>query len=308
VFVGDDGRVAQILLNVLSNAVKFTAPGGAVAASWGRARPEELPGMLAATRREYLYIRVSDNGIGIAADKLEDIFEPFVQVDSSHSRQQGGTGLGLAISRKLARLMDGELTVVSSPGAGSTFTLWLPAAPPSEPRPATRPTSEARAEIARILLGCTEAITLALVRRLREDPTIPFARDAATTELENHVQSFLADIFQHVAIIDDPAADRTLLIRDGSHIQHMIADLHGAQRAHLGWTEAALRREFELLVQEVERIVRQTLADRALATDADEFVTLLQAFLGDAARVSVEGFAAARRRRAAVGAGADASP
>ena len=298
VFLGDEGRVAQILLNLLSNAVKFTHPGGAVTASWDRARPDELPAALGATGRDYVYIRVSDTGIGVAQDQLEAIFEPFVQLDSSHSRQQGGTGLGLAISRKLARLMEGDLTVESSPGVGSTFTLWLPAStPPAARRP--RPADE-RTEIARLLLGCAEEITLSLVRRLRADPAIPFARDAASTELENHVQSFLADIFQHVAIIDDASADRTLLIRDGSHIQHIIADLHGAQRAHLGWTEAALVREFELLAQEVARVVRRTLGDRALGTDAEDIVTLLDAFLADAAQVSLEGFGSARRRRAAV--------
>ncbi|HEX7977298.1 MAG TPA: ATP-binding protein, partial [Gemmatimonadaceae bacterium] len=76
-------------------------------------------------------LRVEDSGVGIAADQLENIFEPFVQVDRRLNRPMEGTGLGLAISRELAHGMGGELTVESRPGQGSTFTLSLPrAAPP----------------------------------------------------------------------------------------------------------------------------------------------------------------------------------
>jgi signal transduction histidine kinase len=75
-----------------------------------------------------VYVDVSDTGIGIPADKLVSVFEPFVQVKSEHSRRAEGTGLGLAISRDLARGMGGDLTASSEPGAGSTFTLRLPPA------------------------------------------------------------------------------------------------------------------------------------------------------------------------------------
>jgi PAS domain S-box-containing protein len=114
----DIEKLRQILLNLLSNAIKFTEEGGAIAIECqSDARTVQL--------------RVEDTGVGIAADQLEKIFEPFVQVDRRLNRPMEGTGLGLAISRELAHGMGGELSVESRPGQGSTFTLSLPrAAPP----------------------------------------------------------------------------------------------------------------------------------------------------------------------------------
>jgi len=111
----DRAKALQILINLLGNAVKFTAPDGQV--TFGAERCGN--GAIA--------IRVSDTGVGIATDQLERIFQPFVQVEGSAPRAQQGTGLGLAISRDLARGMDGDVTVESTPDTGSTFTLWLPA-------------------------------------------------------------------------------------------------------------------------------------------------------------------------------------
>ena len=128
-YVGDPQRVDQILLNLLSNAIKFTEPGG-------RARVTCAPssGTLpdAAGSGPWVCLRVEDTGIGVAPDQLERIFEPFVQVESGYTRRHGGAGLGLAISRRFARWMGGDLTVESTPDAGSSFTLWLPAAPGPE--------------------------------------------------------------------------------------------------------------------------------------------------------------------------------
>ena len=114
----DPEKVRQVLLNLLSNAVKFTDRGGTITvdgARVGRAGPAEAQ----------VALRVRDTGCGIAADQLERVFQPFVQVDQGLTRAQAGTGLGLAISRDLARGMGGDLTAESTPGTGSTFTLTL---------------------------------------------------------------------------------------------------------------------------------------------------------------------------------------
>jgi PAS domain S-box-containing protein len=114
--LGDRAKVDQILLNLLSNAIKFTAATGTVKV---RCRAS----------KDAAAIEVIDTGAGIPTDKLELIFEPFVQLGRSLSSAHEGTGLGLAISRDLARAMHGNLTVSSKVGEGSTFTLTLPRAP-----------------------------------------------------------------------------------------------------------------------------------------------------------------------------------
>jgi len=114
----DRQKLEQILLNLISNAVKFTPPDGTVCVEAG----------VSADDATYVYLRVGDTGIGIEPDQLAEIFEPFVQVDASRTRRAQGTGLGLTISRDLARGMAGDLTATSTPGEGSTFTLTLPRA------------------------------------------------------------------------------------------------------------------------------------------------------------------------------------
>ncbi|MBA3889702.1 MAG: hypothetical protein H0X64_04160 [Gemmatimonadaceae bacterium] len=112
----DREKLRQILLNLLSNAVKFTDPGGTICLEVHEPINDEGT----------VQIVVIDDGPGIPADKRESIFEPFVQVDGSHSRVGQGAGLGLAISRDLARGMSGDLTVRSVAGKGAEFTLSLP--------------------------------------------------------------------------------------------------------------------------------------------------------------------------------------
>jgi PAS domain S-box-containing protein len=112
--LADETRLSQILINLASNAVKFTEEGG-IELEYG-----EVEGRV--------MIRVRDTGPGIPRHELDRVFEEFHQVDAGHARSVGGTGLGLAIARRLARLMGGDLTVESEVGVGSTFTIDLPAA------------------------------------------------------------------------------------------------------------------------------------------------------------------------------------
>jgi signal transduction histidine kinase len=129
VYVGDQDRVRQILVNLLSNAVKFTAAGGRVTIRCATTDQPEPRAQLAGAG-PWTRLSVEDTGIGIAAEQLPRIFQPFIQAEEGHTRTKGGTGLGLTISRQLARLMGGDLTVTSSEGNGSCFVLWLPAVTP----------------------------------------------------------------------------------------------------------------------------------------------------------------------------------
>lgn len=131
-FTGDEERARQILINLLSNAIKFTDAGGKVHVS--TCCRTDSPGTTSVEHENaagWACVSVRDTGIGIPADDLERIFEPFVQSDLNPSLP--GVGLGLAISRRLAHLMGGDLTVTSEPGQGSTFTLILPLAPVNAP-------------------------------------------------------------------------------------------------------------------------------------------------------------------------------
>ncbi|HVI64265.1 MAG TPA: GAF domain-containing protein, partial [Bradyrhizobium sp.] len=141
--VGDPTRVRQILFNLLSNAIKFTDHGVV------RVHAGTLPLGGGSTRTT---LAVSDTGIGMGAEQLARLFQPFVQADSSTTRQFGGTGLGLSIIQRLAQVMGGDVAVESAPGAGSTFTvkLTLHAAPADSPlktllRPVARPSARVAA-------------------------------------------------------------------------------------------------------------------------------------------------------------------
>ncbi|WP_030303329.1 HAMP domain-containing protein [Streptomyces katrae] len=120
----DDARLRQILRNLLSNAVKFTERGG-VELRIEPATAPEIPAGLS-RRGPMLAFRVRDTGIGIPEQQLESVFGAFQQADGTTSRKYGGTGLGLSISREIAQLLGGAVVAESTPGQGSTFTLYLP--------------------------------------------------------------------------------------------------------------------------------------------------------------------------------------
>jgi PAS domain S-box-containing protein len=111
----DREKVEQILLNLLSNASKFTPPGGSLM----------VDANVAPDRDDIVELNVGDTGVGIPANRLEAVFEPFVQVENSHAARVEGSGLGLSISREMARGMGGDISAESTLGVGSTFTIRL---------------------------------------------------------------------------------------------------------------------------------------------------------------------------------------
>ncbi|WP_417449768.1 response regulator [Kordiimonas sp.] len=127
---GDPGRLRQILLNLLGNAIKFTESGQILLS---------LNSKISESGERWAYFSVQDTGIGIPADKLESVFGRFTQADASTTRQFGGTGLGLTICRNLVHLMEGDISVTSTLGEGSTFSFAIPLPEDREARPAAPP-------------------------------------------------------------------------------------------------------------------------------------------------------------------------
>ena len=314
-YVGDEDRVRQILVNLLSNAVKFTAAGGTVTITcdWLAETPQSAdPLQDPDVSGPWATVRVEDTGIGIAPEEQDRIFEPFHQVDRGHTRTAGGTGLGLAISRQLARLMGGDLTVESTPGAGSAFTLRLPAArhdnggqSETARERGARAEREAAAlrtpglgELGEVLRDAVNDVLAAYSDRLRADAAVPNARAMRRPELEDHQLSLLGDLAQSLVIVGEGGAEGAELLRDGSAIQRTIADRHGARRHAQAWDEAAVRRDHQILREEVERAVLGR-TGRASA-EADVALTVLLRLIDRAEAISV---AAWRRAAAAPNAG-----
>jgi len=300
-YVGDEHRVRQILVNLLSNAIKFTPPGGLVqitCALQTEATPRDAP---------MVCIEVRDTGIGIAPDQLMRIFEPFHQAvearASVYTRPTGGTGLGLSISRRLARMMGGELTVLSEPGVGSSFSLWLPttaetrASSESEREAPTASTDgaaplaitsetgrrpaagtvrsavplaeEGLSALGDLLRESMEPILNAYVRRVREDPAIPRARYLNRIQIEDHQASLVSDLAQSLVIVAEAGADAAALLSDGSAIQRAIAENHGRRRRLQGWTEEALHRDHAILREEMVRVLEERVAAGGLTPTSE---------------------------------------
>ncbi|HIK46888.1 MAG TPA: two-component sensor histidine kinase, partial [Leptolyngbyaceae cyanobacterium M65_K2018_010] len=112
----DPSRIEQIIINLLSNALRYTDQGTVTVDLWAEAKR--------------VYVSVKDTGIGIVAEDLPYVFERFWRADRSRNRRSGGTGLGLTICRRLVEIQGGEITVKSQVNVGTDFTFWLPQAPP----------------------------------------------------------------------------------------------------------------------------------------------------------------------------------
>jgi signal transduction histidine kinase/DNA-binding response OmpR family regulator len=169
--LGDSLRIRQVITNLIGNAIKFTDEGEIGI----RTEAQQLNG-----ESVELHITVSDTGIGIPADKIETIFQPFEQADGSTTRQYGGTGLGLPISAQLVEIMGGRIWVESQPGAGSAFhvKVKLSIAPEGaeDKRPAEKPTVASPQPPLRILLAednpVNQKLALMLLQRMGHTVTL----------------------------------------------------------------------------------------------------------------------------------------
>jgi hypothetical protein len=292
-------------VNLVSNAVKFTPEGGRVTisaaevSSSAEANPADAEEGVGQGGR-WLRLDVTDTGIGVPPEERQRIFAPFYQVDSAYNRRNEGTGLGLSISRQLARRMGGDLTLRSTDGRGSRFSLWLPVAGPEEPeeRVEWRPGVHDDLQLAAVgqaLIRSAAAIVSHLEERLRHDAGIENARDLVTAQLADHIVTFLAAMGVALVTLDEANGDPELM-RDGAEIQRTIARLHGAQRGRLGWTEEDIHREFDLL----REITRETLA-RRLDDEADaaldEAIGVVGRLLDQAEQQSIRGRSRALQER-----------
>ena len=271
-FLGDSRRVEQVVVQLLANAIRFTARGGTVTISCTQFGTPEADAVHAQDHRCWCAIRVEDTGIGIDERDIDGIFDPFVQVESGHTRTYEGPGLGLAVGRRLARLMGGDLTVTSSPGTGSAFTLWLPAPPlvtgaedtsgcsvPERRTPARH--ALGLIETADAILRDLDGLLHRLTARMRSDDALVGATALDDTLLQEHTATLLTDVAQSLSIIEESEGEPTQLMRDGGDIQLLIANRHGAHRQGLGWKEDQLDREFDLLLEEVDRTLSSAYPD-----------------------------------------------
>jgi hypothetical protein len=306
-FEGDEDRVRQILVNLLNNAIKFTPPGGRVHLECGVADTPPADAKLMGTG-PWTYFSVSDTGRGIPREKLAAIFDPFVQVENGHTRSKDGSGLGLTISRRLARLMNGDLIVASEAGRGATFSLWL-----HDARAATTRTARWHAsspdvavrlhglgDVGKVLVRDLESLLNAFITRLREEPIIEGTNALRACQLSNHLIEYVAGIAATLMALEELRGDTSVEIADAARIHALIAECHGRQRGQLGWTTERLRREWTILREEVDRLVRlhsRELLEPALA----EATRIVERMIAQAMEISARALERSALERTAVG-------
>lgn len=234
--VGDPNRLSQILVNLLGNAVKFTDKGQI-----------SLAVQVSAVEKDFvqLHFSVQDTGIGIAAEKLECIFEAFTQADGSTARRFGGTGLGLTISRQLAQMMGGRLWAESVPGRGSTFhftaRLGIPQtlhAPESGQSLASRQSAGDAPHSLRILLAEDNPVNQMLATRLLEKHghRVALARNGREALEQIAAQAFDV-VLMDVQMPELDGFEATAAIRErekttGGHLPIVAMTAHAMQSDH----------------------------------------------------------------------------
>ena len=295
-FEGDEDRVRQVLVNLLNNAVKFTPRGGRVHLSAGVADRGPTDSKLFGSG-PWTYFRVDDTGRGIPREKLGAIFDPFVQVEQGHTRSQDGSGLGLTISRRLARLMSGDLVVSSEDGHGSTFTLWLRDGKLSagraarwhaaSPEAATRLTG--LGDVGKVLLRDLEGLLDAFTARLRDEPIVDGVSALRGCQLTNHLIAYIACIAATLISVEEMQGQMSADMTDAALIHATIAEHHGRQRSQLGWTPERLRREWSILREEIERLMR--LHGRAFLEPAlTEALRIVERIISQGVEISARAF------------------
>jgi len=264
---GDEQRITQVLLNLVGNAIKFTARGG-VRLSVSPLRPGVL------------LFAVEDTGIGIPAEKLDPIFDPFTQADGSHTRRFGGTGLGLAISQRLVNLMGGRLWAESTVGVGSCFAFELPLAPRRRPVAAPVAVQEAPEKLTGIRVLVAEdnivnqkVISAMLARQSWEYVLACNGKEAVERYREQRFDLILMDV--QMPEID--GLEATQLIRhdeamrgDSSHVPIVALTAHVGESQHQTCRSVGMDGVLTkpISVAELVKTVTDTLKSRPEATVA----------------------------------------
>ena len=242
--IGDQGRLRQILVNLVGNAVKFTTKGEVIVSVESTLRSDQIC--------EFTF-SVQDSGIGIPAELVTRLFKPFSQIDTSTTRQFGGTGLGLAISRRLAELMGGEMWVESRPGLGSKFRFTIVATLSTEIQRPTTPTTIS--PIPKILVISNQSSVSAIIRnmlvpsrpeivqandvdqatrQLQEQLIGLIVLDAPSPELQTHdinrLRAFGKNASLPFILLHPPGAKRSLVIPVSSqNVFHLVKPLRRSQ-------------------------------------------------------------------------------